>query len=54
LHNNDPLSTVDQPIENPITIIISVLNTSTEANDNSSTDTKVVMKRAPRGRHGEA
>ena len=30
------------------------LNTSTEANNNSSTDTEVVMDRAPRGRHGEA
>ena len=39
---------------NPITIIIPGLNTSTEANDNSSTNTEVVMDRAPRGRRGEA
>jgi hypothetical protein len=30
---------------------IPVKNTSTEVNDNLSTDTKVVMDRAPRGRH---
>jgi hypothetical protein len=53
--NNDPSPTVVQPTENPITITkIPVLNTSTEASDNSSTDTEVVMNRAPRGRHGEA
>ena len=40
MHDNDPLPAVEQPIENPITIIIPVLNTSTEANDNSSTDTR--------------
>ena len=51
---NDPLPAVEQQIMNPITIIIPGLNTSTEADDNSSTDTEVVMDRAPRGRRGEA
>jgi hypothetical protein len=53
-HINDPLSAVEQLNENPITIIIPVLNASTEENNNSSTDTEVVMVRASTGRHGEA
>jgi hypothetical protein len=53
--NNNPLPTVLQSTWKLTTNTnIPVMNTSTEANDNSSTDIEVVIDRSLGGKHGEA